>query len=175
VGPSDVLVGGGFTQIGRVAASRVARWNGTTWTALGAGLPGGPTALAHDATTVYASTIDEGSGAYLLGAFDGAAWHELATPAAGLTPQSFFNFNAIQATADGVIAVGSAELDDQSGRGALVYRDGTFTALGGGVHAIILSGVAVTPDEIWVAGLIAEAGPSATATPTVGVARLPSR
>jgi hypothetical protein len=40
-------------------------------------------------------------------------------------------------------------------------------------HAIGLSGLAVTRDEIWVAGLIAEAGSGTSATLTVGVARLP--
>jgi len=64
------VVSGAFTRIGELDASRIARWNGTAWRALGAGLPGVATAIAHDATTVYASTFDEGAGAYLLGAFD---------------------------------------------------------------------------------------------------------
>jgi len=174
-GPRDVLVAGTFTHIGGVEASRIARWNGTAWSALGTGLPGQPTALAHDASTVYVSTFDEGTGAgaFLLGAFDGTAWHELATPNAGLTPVAFFNFNAIQAIDGAVIAVGSAELDDKSGRGAVVYRPSTgrFTPLGGGVHAITLSGLAVTHEAIWVAGVIAEAGATGATTPSVGVAR----
>jgi len=170
VGPREVLVGGLFSEIGDVAASRVARWNGTAWSALGDGLPGMPTALAHDGATVYTSTFDEGSGAYMLGAFDGTAWHELATPAAGLTPVPFFNFNAIEVIDGAVLAVGTAELDDHSGRGALVYRGGRFTPLGGGVHAIGLSGLAVTHNDIWVAGVIAEAGATGTTTPSVGVA-----
>jgi len=174
-GPSDVLVAGTFTHVGGVAASRIARWNGTAWTALGTGLPGVPTALARDATTVYASTVDEGTGAgaLLLGAFDGTAWRELATPAAGLTSVPYFNFNAIHAINGAVIAVGTAELDDKSGRGALVYRAITdrFTPLGGGVHAMLLSGLAVTRDAVWVAGLIAEAGAAGATTPSVGVAR----
>lgn len=35
---NELLVGGAFTQIGGIPANRVARWNGTTWNALGAGL-----------------------------------------------------------------------------------------------------------------------------------------
>jgi hypothetical protein len=171
VGPREVLVAGTFTQAGDVAASHIARWNGTAWSALGDGLPGMPTALAHDGATIYASTFDEGNGAFLLGAFNATAWHELATPAAGLTPVPFFNFNAIKVIDGAVIAAGTAELDDGSGRGALVYRGGRFTPLGGGVHAIGLSGLAVTRDDIWVAGLIAEAGATGATTPTVGIAR----
>jgi hypothetical protein len=120
---------------------------------------------------VYVSSVNDGSGALLLGAFDGTTWHELATPVAGLTPQPVFNFNAIQAIAGGVIAVGTAQLDNGSGRGALVFRGGRFTALGGGVHAIGLSGLAIARDAIWVGGLSAEVGTRDRALPSIGIAR----
>lgn len=172
IGANEVVVAGYFTKVGEVDAMRIARWNGSTWSALGDGLPATPTALAHDATTIYASTYDEGA-QYLLGAFDGTSWKELATPASGLTPQEYFNFNAIEAIDGAVIAVGSAWLDsDTNKRGAMVYRNGKFEALGGGgAHAILTTGLAVTSDSIWVAGSIAEAGTDTTTTPTVGVAR----
>jgi hypothetical protein len=171
VAPRDVIAGGSFTSVGGVAASRIARWNGAAWSPLGTGLPGAPSAIAHGGGTIYASTFDEGNGALLLGAFDGSTWRELAAPGSGLTPESFFNFNAIQVVGDAVLAVGTAVLDDGVGRGALVYRDGAFTALGGGVHAILLSGLAVGRDAIWVGGLIADAGEPGEAVPTVGIAR----
>ncbi|WP_226163450.1 hypothetical protein [Hymenobacter terricola] len=41
-GNGDVYAGGTLTMAGGVAASHVARWNGTAWNALGAGLSGGP-------------------------------------------------------------------------------------------------------------------------------------
>ncbi|NVB79242.1 MAG: hypothetical protein HOV81_12645 [Kofleriaceae bacterium] len=172
ISANDVVVAGSFSKVGSVDVSRIARWNGSTWSALGAGLPATPTALAHDANTVYASTINEGA-QYLLGAFDGTSWKELATPGSGLTPEEFFNFNEIKAIDGGVVAVGTAWLDnDTTKRGAIVYRNGKFEALGGaGVHAITLSGLAVTSDSIWVGGSIAEAGTATTTTPTVGVAR----
>jgi hypothetical protein len=170
-GTSDVIAAGTFTKVGALDASRIARWDGTTWRPLGAGLPGMVTAIARHGTRVYASTFEEGNGAFLLGEYDGTTWKELATPASGLTPVSFFNFNAIQVIDGAVIAVGSAVLDDRSGRGALVYRDGRFTALGGGVHAIGLSGLAVSHEAIWVAGIIAEAGAAGSTTSTVGIAR----
>jgi hypothetical protein len=171
VAPRNVIAGGSFSTVGGVTAARIARWNGAAWAPLGAGLPGTPSAIAHGGGTIYASTFDEGSGAFLLGAFDGSTWRELAAPGSGLTPQSFFNFNAIQIAGDAVLAVGTAVLDDGVGRGALVYRDGAFTALGGGVHAILLSGLAVARDAIWVGGVIAEAGAPGKTVPTVGIAR----
>ena len=36
----DVYIGGGFTTAGGVAASRIAKWNGSTYSALGSGSPG---------------------------------------------------------------------------------------------------------------------------------------
>jgi hypothetical protein len=168
---TDIIVGGSFSTVGTTQATRIARWDGTAWHALGAGLPGTPTAVAHDATTTYASTLDEGNGTLLLGAFDGTSWKDLAGPAAGITPAPQFNFNRIQIINGAVLAVGSAQLDKSPGRGALVYQNGVFTALGGGVHAIGLSDLAVSRDAIWVAGLIAEAGAPDQTVSTVGVAR----
>lgn len=167
----DIVVAGAFTKVGSVSASRIARWDGKAWSPLGDGLPGQVLALERDANSVYVSTYDEGNGAYLLGAFDGTSWRDLATPAAGLTPQSQFSFNAIVAVGGGLIVAGTAELDDGSGRGALVYREGTWRALGGGAHAMGLGGVAVTGDAIWIAGTTAEAGSGEQLVPSIGVAR----
>lgn len=37
----DLVAGGLFTQVGGVAANNLARWNGTTWSAMGSGATGG--------------------------------------------------------------------------------------------------------------------------------------
>jgi hypothetical protein len=170
-GSNDLIAAGSFSMIAGLPAAHIARWNGATWRPLGPGVPGAVTALAHNGGIVYVSSVNDGSGALLLGAFDGITWHELATPGAGLTPQPVFNFNAIQPIAGGVIAVGTAQLDGGAGRGALIYRGGRFTALGGGVHAIGLSGLAIARDAIWVGGLIAEVGGKDRTLPSAGIAR----
>jgi hypothetical protein len=166
----DVVVGGTFTRVGELAAPKIARFTPLGWRPLGAP-PGFVAAIAHTASDVYVSTVDEGSGFLLLGRWDGAAWTELGSAAAGITPHRHFNFYAIRIVDDAVIAAGSAVLDDESARGALVYRDGVFRGLGGGVNAIALSDLAITRDAVWVAGLIAEAGAGASKVSTVGVAR----
>jgi hypothetical protein len=171
VSDQDVIVAGTFTHVGSLEASRIARWNGSAWAPLGAGLPGQVIAVERDGATTYASTYDEGNGAYLLGAFDGAEWRELATGSAGLTAKQEFSFNSLRAIPGGLLAVGSAELDDGSGRGALVYRNGAFQALGGGVSAISTDGIAITGGAVWLAGVIAAAGGEASAISSVGVAR----
>lgn len=51
-GPA-LYAGGGFTTAGGVRANRIARWDGSTWSALGSGMNG----------TVWALTVfDDGSG-----------------------------------------------------------------------------------------------------------------
>jgi hypothetical protein len=82
-----------------------------------------------------------------------------------------YNFNALRILGDAVIAVGTAPLDDGSGRGALIYQNGHFRPLGGGVHAVLLTDIAITSDAIWIGGLIAEAGPESSLTSSVGIAR----
>lgn len=51
---SDVYVGGAFTDAGgNPNADRIARWNGSSWHALGAGLNGGVNALASSGSDIY--------------------------------------------------------------------------------------------------------------------------
>lgn len=171
VSDTDIVVAGAFTKIGSVSASRIAHFDGTTWTTLGEGLPGQVLAVERDGATTYASSYDEGNGAHLLGKFDGTAWTELASAAAGLTPVSEFSFNRIRKVGSALLLGGSAWLDDDSGRGLLVYENGAFHALGGGVGAISVDDLALANDSIWVAGQIGQAGPEATAVSSVGVAR----
>jgi hypothetical protein len=171
VSDTDIVVAGAFTKVGSANASRIAHFDGTTWTTLGDGLPGQVLALTRDGTTTYASSYDEGNGAYLLGAWDGTSWKELATPAAGITPVSEFSFNRIRKVGSALVLGGSAWMDDDSGRGLLVYENGSFRALEGGVGAISVDDIAISDDSIWVAGVIGQAGPEATAVSSVGVAR----
>ncbi len=84
----ELVVAGDFVEIGGVSATRVARWNGTTWSALGAGLGVG------FGSYVYAlAAFDFGAGARVvatgafansgstsvanLALFDGGAWQPL--------------------------------------------------------------------------------------------------
>ena len=90
-----LYVGGAFTTVnGSVVASRIARWNGTTWSAVGAPAPGD--APGVDGPVTALAVFDDGTGQslYLGGLFstadasviasnivewDGAAWTALGT------------------------------------------------------------------------------------------------
>jgi hypothetical protein len=169
----DVIAAGMFANVGDRPAARIAHYEGGAWKALGDGLPGQPQAIARAAGTVYASSYNDGAGAYLLAAFDGDVWNELAGGDSGLAVEDHYSFNQILPVQGGLVVVGSAELSDGSGRGALVWRDGVFEALaGGGVHAISASGVAAGEDALWIGGVIAESSNGIEPVSSVGVARL---
>jgi hypothetical protein len=79
IGPDGALyLGGGFAAIGGVTASNIAKWNGTTWSALGSGLNGVCSTLAMTADgLLYASGIFTTAGGLAcqqLAAWNGTSW-----------------------------------------------------------------------------------------------------
>lgn len=51
---NDLYAGGDFTSAGGVAANRIARWDGSKWSALGSGMSGNVLALAISGNELYA-------------------------------------------------------------------------------------------------------------------------
>ena len=73
----DIVVGGNFTTAGGVAASKLARWNGTAWSQLGTGVFGVVTALKSlpDGDVVPGGTFGTpGGGANNIARWDGTGW-----------------------------------------------------------------------------------------------------
>ena len=75
VSGSDLYAGGNFTTAGENAANYTAKWDGSSWSALGSGLGGG-----YPITTVYALAAS-GSDLYVGGVsiakWDGSSWSAL--------------------------------------------------------------------------------------------------
>lgn len=67
---STLYLGGNFTQAGGTAAAHVVAWNGSAWSALGAGLDGPVYALAMDSGILYAGGDFTGK----VARWDGSAW-----------------------------------------------------------------------------------------------------
>jgi hypothetical protein len=93
---------GWFTTAGGSPASNIAKWNGTTWSALGAGIDGTVRALQvfddGSGSTLYAGghfTIAGGSPARNVARWNGSSWSPLATGLAGAgdTVLSFASFD----------------------------------------------------------------------------------
>ena len=171
-GPDGALYAGGkFTAAGGVAAQNIARWNGTNWSALGAGISGGIS------PTVYAVAVADDGRVYAGGSFAvagnipannvavwaGAAWSNLG---AGLTSSSFPGGALVRAIAVNGNSVYVGGQFDQAGgvRANCVARwDGTqWSALGEGVAlsggSPFVDALAVRGEEIFIGGDFSVAG-----------------
>jgi len=119
-GPA-LYAGGSFTTAGGVAANNIARWNGSSWSALGSGMSGAN--LRVSALVVY----DDGGGPAL---YAGGSF----TTAGGVAANNIAKWNGSSWSAlgsglsGGLIAL--VEYDD--GTGPSLYAAGQFATAGGG-------------------------------------------
>jgi hypothetical protein len=88
-GSGSVYAGGSFANAGQAAANEVARWNGSSWTALGSGLRGqysSVNALAVSGTTLYAGGVFTDAGGVAvnnIAKWDGSQWSALGSGVSG--------------------------------------------------------------------------------------------
>lgn len=120
-GPS-LYAGGNFTQAGGSSANFVARWDGSSWSAVGSGTSGTVNSLTvyDDGTgpALYAGGFFSGAGgnsANRIARWDGSSWSALGSGMSGGTLTRVFSL---------------AVFDDGSGSPAL-YAGGDFTQAGG--------------------------------------------
>lgn len=108
-----LCIAGRFTSVGGVAANNIALWDGTTWSALGAGMPGETYAL---------EVFDDGggpaiyAGSYLLRRWNGSTWQTVV--------------NSIK-LASGSIGYATALLAIDDERGPALVVGGQFATLDG--------------------------------------------
>jgi len=115
VSGSNLYAGGSFTTAGGHVAKYIAKWDGSSWSALGSGIDGEVHALAVSGTDVYAGggfTRAGGLAATSIAKWDGTKWSAL---------DSGMN-NVVSA-----LAVSGSDL----------YAGGAFTTAGGKVSAYI--------------------------------------
>jgi hypothetical protein len=109
----NLYAGGDFTVAGGVAASNIARWNGSSWSALGSGVDGTVCALAVDlAGNLYVGGRFSSAGGVStnrVARWNGAAWSALGSGVDGVWP-----------------AVYALAVD-----GGRLYVGGRFTSAGG--------------------------------------------
>jgi hypothetical protein len=115
-GPA-LYVGGTFTSVGGVAANNIAKWNGSSWSALGTGMNSLVFALtvfdAGSGPALYAGgdfTIAGGVPTRFIASWNGSAWSTLAGGEAGSFVLSLTVFN--------------------DGTGAALYAGGNFSTAG---------------------------------------------
>src|SRR5438876_792273 len=108
-GSGNLYIGGDFTAVGDVLANHLAKWNGSSWSALGAGMNSNVFALAVSGSDVYAGggfLMAGGSAANYVAKWDGSSW---SAPGSGM----------------------NGEVRALAVSGANVYAGGGFTTAGG--------------------------------------------
>jgi hypothetical protein len=160
VSGGDLYAGGQFTMAGGTAANRIAKWNGSSWTALGSGITnGGVNALVVSGGELYAGgwfTKAGGGAANFITKWDGNSWvalgsgvsaavTALAVSGRDIYAGGFFN------TAGNVWALGIAKWDGNNWTslgtigsvltlavsGCDLYAGGDFTTAGGKVSGYV--------------------------------------
>ena len=143
-GSGNLYIGGYFTFVGDVTANRVAKWNGSSWSALGSGMA--------EACTYVAALAVSGSDVYAGGAF---------TTAGGSTATNIAKWNGSTWSALGSGMDGSVHALAVSGSD--LYAGGGFTTAGGSAANYIAkwngsswsalgSGISAPPDDPYFGG-----------------------
>jgi hypothetical protein len=140
-GSGNLYVGGGFTKVGgtSVSASYIARYSGTTWSAL----PGGAISGAHGGQGPYVMSLAwDGAYLYACGVFTTAG-----TGGTGRTNIARWNGTVWSAMGAGLGPVGGSYCDEVVAGGGMVYAGGYFTSAGAAAasHIAMWNGSAWSP------------------------------
>src|SRR5438045_3327541 len=85
----NLYIGGGFTVVGDVFATNIAKWNGSSWSVLGSGMDGTVSALAVLGGDLYASGDFTNAGGIMvnrIAKWNGSSWSALGSGVQGFDP-----------------------------------------------------------------------------------------
>ncbi|MBC7772714.1 MAG: hypothetical protein H7210_09495 [Pyrinomonadaceae bacterium] len=158
----DLVAGGSFTLAGDAAASKIARWDGSTWSPLGTGITGGTNPAVYSlavlpngnlvAGGVFTTAGDVPAGN--IARWDGATWSSLGTGMSGVASPRVASL-AVLAGGD-VVAGGSFTIAGGVPANNIARWDGhDWTPLGGGLtgeNPAYVWSLQVMPDGDLIAG-----------------------
>jgi hypothetical protein len=157
---SDLYVGGSFTVAGGVSANGIAKWNGSSWSALGSGMTNTVRAIAINGNDVYAGgdfVSAGGVSANGIARWDGTSWHPLADGVTGCnncTPQVY----AVAVNGSDVYVGGRFNTaGGVSASGIAKWNGASWSPLGTGISNFVYS-IAISAGDIVAAGAFTTAG-----------------
>jgi len=159
VSGSDVYAGGDFTTAGGSPATNIAKWNGSSWSALGSGI--GPAAIGPNVSALAVSGNDVYAGGYFTTAgsspanyiakWNGSSWSALG---AGMNAQ----VNALAISGSDVYAGGDFTTAGGSAANYIAKWNGsTWSTLGSGID-LWVSALAVSGNNLYAGGQFTTAG-----------------
>ncbi|MCX6922988.1 MAG: hypothetical protein NT154_07235 [Verrucomicrobia bacterium] len=134
---SNLYAGGRFTVIGGMAASGIARWNGTRWSPVGSGVSGGSSEvsalLVSSNSLIVAGNFTSASGiaAMNIASWDGSQWHSMGNLRGG----SLYALTEL----NGEIYAGGAFVTNSGAAASYIARwnGSQWRAAGTGVNGIV--------------------------------------
>ncbi len=151
----DLYIGGSFTTVGALSANYIAKWNGTAWSALGAGVNNVVFALAVSGTAVYVGglfTQAGGAPASRIARWNGGAvWSALG---AGVNQ----SVRALAVSGTDVYVGGAFTQAGGAPASRIAKWNGAaWSALGAGVGSAVRA-LAVSGTSVYVGGFFTQAG-----------------
>lgn len=150
----NVYIGGDFTFVGSVAATRIAKWDGSAWTPLGSGLNNEVWAIAVSGTDVYAGgyfTTAGGIAVNRVAKWNGSTWSALGTGMNNIVLALAISGSDVYAAGDFTTAGGT------SASRIARWNGSTWSALGTGLSESVRA-LAVSGTNVYAGGLFTNAG-----------------
>ena len=154
VNGGDVYVGGTFRTAGGSPANRIARWNGTSWSALGSGLDGEVKALAFLGSDLYVGGVFSTAGgvsANNIAKWNGSAWSAVGAGVENLVYALAASGNTLY-VGGGFKKAGGLAANNIAG-----WNGSSWFALGSGVDSTVVS-LAASGGSVYAGGLFNTAG-----------------
>ncbi|GAB3869272.1 hypothetical protein GCM10028824_15940 [Hymenobacter segetis] len=143
---NNIYIGGAFTVVGTISANRVAKWDGTSWSALGAGIPGNGVfdiyvhalAVASNGDVFVAGRFSQAGGvaANHVARWNGTAWSSLGTGTAnGVSAGSGYEVSALAIADNGNVYAGGnfAQAGGVAAANVACWNGTAWSALGLGI------------------------------------------
>lgn len=166
VSGTNVYVGGSFTKAGSVNATNIARWNGTSWSALGNGVNDRVYAIAVQGNQVFAGGKFTQAGSVnvnFIAKWDGSSWSALGTGANNGVGGYVYTLAARTDGPAGVYVGGAFVVANKSDGTSLTanyiaqWISNSWSTLGTGVGGYVY-GITVSGSNAYVGGNFTTAG-----------------
>ena len=153
----DIYVGGSFTTAGKVVANNIAKWNGSSWSALGSGVNSSVRAIEVSGNDVYVGgnfTEAGGSLADHIAKWNGSSWSALGN---GVHNGDVY---AIKVNGNDLYVGGDFQAVGGFPANYIAKWNGSsWSALGSGVNSSVYA-IGVNGNDVYVGGLFTTAGGS---------------
>ena len=158
----NLYVGGDFTIAGSVFATNIAKWNGSTWSALGSGVSGRVNVLAVSGTNLYVGgnfTNAGGVTANYVAKWDGSAWSALGSGMGGGIYAGYAPQVMALAASETVLYAGGwfTTAGGVPAKSIAKWNGSSWSSLGSGMNNVV-SALAVSGTTLYAGGYFTTAG-----------------